>query len=146
MLTHTSDRKNGIMGRVMPIISIIVPYSTGWCKSEKFKKIETVQWEMLLLILKNNYFCECSTNISINIDESHNKASNCICITMYIRSCYHPLSQFSYHMWLTTPERCWHRRCSVYIIYGAKGVADNTYQWWDTSSGCCQRWYSKAGI
>ncbi len=38
---------------------------------------------------------------------------------MYIRSCYHPLSQFSYHMWLTTSECCWHGRCSVYIVYGA---------------------------
>ncbi len=97
----------------MSIISIIVPYSTGWCKSEKLKISDIVQWQMLLLILKNNYFCECLT-------KSHNRASNFIFITVYIRSCYHPLFQFSYHIRLTTPEHCWHGRCSVYIVYGAK--------------------------
>ncbi len=31
------------------------------------------------------------------ISKSHNKVSNCKCITLYIHSCYHPLFQFSYH-------------------------------------------------
>ncbi len=77
------------------------------------KKVEIVQWEMLLLILKKKFFCECPT-------KSHNKVSDCICITVYICSCYHPLSQFSFYMWLTILECCWHGWCSVYIVYGAK--------------------------
>ncbi len=40
------------MSKVVLVINIIVSHSTGWCKSEKLKKIDVVQWEMLLLILK----------------------------------------------------------------------------------------------
>ncbi len=63
MLTYKCDKKNGIMGRVISVISITVPHSTDLCKREKlFLKIEIVQWKMLL-ILKSNYFCEGPTNI-----------------------------------------------------------------------------------
>ncbi len=57
---------------------------------------------------------------SIGCSKSHNKMNNCICITVCIHSRYHLFSQFSYHMWLTTPKCCWHGQCSVYIVYGAK--------------------------
>ncbi len=39
------------------------------------------------------------------------------CIFVHVT---HPLSQFSYHMWQTTPKHCWYERCSVYIVYSAK--------------------------
>ncbi len=56
MLTRARDKKIVLVVRVMSIISIIEPYSTGWCKSEKLKKIGILQWE--ILIFKNNHFRE----------------------------------------------------------------------------------------
>ncbi len=96
-----------------------------------WKNLRRIVWKNQLLVKSIDTYWFRKVSISIDTypitnrvislaTDCTNPGTNILPGTVYIRLCYHSLSQFSYHMWLTTPKCCWNGWCSVYIVYGAK--------------------------